>query len=226
MEKDLEQRESDCIKIVLVGPESTGKTTLAKFLADYFNTVWVKEYLREFSVAKLENGNKLVEKSDNYTLVKNQLFLENEAVKQANKFVFCDTNFVQTMIYSELYFGESDAFFKEYIDSFKYDLYLLTGIDVEWEADGIRDAPFERENHYNYFKKRLMDINVPFIEISGNEQERKHKAVQIVNDLELALKRGFTTEDVVEFEKRGITLHDVLRQIEVFERGIPFVNLD
>ena len=226
MEKNLEQRESDCIKIVLVGPESTGKTTLAKFLADYFNTVWVKEYLREFSVAKLENGNKLVEKSDNYTLVKNQLFLENEAVKQANKFVFCDTNFVQTMIYSELYFGESDAFFKEYIDSFKYDLYLLTGIDVEWEADGIRDAPFERENHYNYFKKRLMDINVPFIEISGNEQERKHKAVQIVNDLELALKRGFTTEDVVEFEKRGITLHDVLRRIEVFERGIPFVNLD
>lgn len=226
MEKNLEQRESDCMRIVLVGPESTGKTTLAKFLADYFNTVWVKEYLREFSVAKLENGNKLVEKSDNYTLVKNQLFLENEAVKQANKFVFCDTNFVQTMIYSELYFGESDAFFKEYIDSFKYDLYLLTGIDVEWEADGIRDAPFERENHYNYFKKRLMDINVPFIEISGNEQERKHKAVQIVNDLELALKRGFTTEDVVEFEKRGITLHDVLRQIEVFERGIPFVNLD
>src|SRR5690606_29563341 len=73
---------------------------------------------------------------------------------------------------------------------------------------------------------RLVDINVPFIEISGDEQERKQKTVEIMNDLELAYKRGFTTEDVVEFEKRGITLHDVLRQIEVFERGIPFVNLD
>ncbi len=226
MEKDLEQRKSDCIKIVLVGPESTGKTTLAKFLADNFNTVWVKEYLREFSVAKLENENKLVEQSDNYTLVENQISLENEALKQANKFVFCDTNFVQTMIYSELYFKQADSFFAECIDNLKYDLYLLTGIDVEWENDGIRDAPFERENHYNYFKKRLMDINVPFIEISGNEQERKQKAVQIVNDLELAQKRGFSTEDLVEFEKRGITLEDVLRQIEVFERGIPFINLD
>jgi len=226
MEKALEQRKSDCIKIVMVGPESTGKTTLSKFLAAHFNTVWVKEYLREFSTEKLASENKLVEKSDNYILVKNQIALENEVVKQANRFLFCDTNFVQTMIYSELYFGEADGFFTQYIDKLKYDLYLLTGIDAEWEEDGIRDAPFERENHYNYFKKRLMDINVPFIEISGDEQERKQKAIQLVNDLELAQKRGFTPEDLVEFEKRGITLHDVLRQIEVFERGIPFVNLD
>jgi len=226
MEKDLEQRKSDCIKIVMVGPESTGKTTLARFLAKYFDTAWVREYLREFSEVKLKNDNKLVEKSDNYTLVKNQLSLENEALNQANRFLFCDTNFLQTMIYSELYFKETDDFFWECFDNLKYDLYLLTDIDIEWEADGLRDAPLERESHYNYFKKRLMELNQPFVEISGNEQDRKQKAVQIAKDLELAQKRGFTSDDLAAFEKRDTALNEVLKQLEVFERGIPYVNLD
>ena len=226
MEKDLAQRKSDCIKIVLVGPESTGKTTLSKLLGEHFDTLWTREYLREFSEEKLKNEKKSIEKSDNYTIVKNQIFLENEALTRANRFLFCDTNFVQTMIYSELYFGESDDFFSECIDNLKYDLYLLTGIDVDWEEDGIRDAPFEREKHYEYFKKRLTELNKPFIEISGNKEERLQKAVQVTNDLELAQKRGFTPGDLVEFEKRGITLNDVLRQIDVFERGIPHMNLD
>ena len=78
MEENLEQRESDCIRIVLVGPESTGKTTLAKYLADYFDTVWVREYLREFAENKLKNQNKLVEKFDNLTIVQNQILLENK----------------------------------------------------------------------------------------------------------------------------------------------------
>lgn len=226
MEKDLAQRKSDCIKIVLVGPESTGKTTLSKLLGEHFDTLWTREYLREFSEEKLKNKKKSIEKSDNYTIVKNQIFLENEALTRANRFLFCDTNFVQTMIYSELYFGESDGFFTECIDNLKYDLYLLTGIDVDWEADGIRDAPFEREKHYEYFKKRLTELNKPFIEISGNKEERLQKAVQVTNDLELAQKRGFKSGDLVEFEKRGITLNDVLKQIDVFERGVPYMNLD
>lgn len=226
MEKDLEQRESNLIKIVLVGAESTGKTTLAKQLADHFGTVWVREYLREFSEEKLKNENKSVEKSDNFTIVKNQLTWENEAVEKANRFLFCDTNYVQTMIYSELYFGGVDDFFRECAENLKYDLYLLTDIDVPWEEDGVRDAPLERERHNDFFKKRLEEMNKPFIEISGSEEQRKQKAIQIANDLELPQKRGFTPDDLAEFSKRGITLSEVLRQLEVFERGIPFVNLD
>ncbi len=226
MEENLEQRESDCIRIVLVGPESTGKTTLAKYLADYFDTVWVREYLREFAENKLKNQNKLVEKFDNLTIVQNQILLENKALKSAKRFVFCDTNILQTMIYSELYFQEAEPFFKQYLDHFKYDLYLLTDIDVVWEADQLRDAPLERENHYKYFKKRLMELNKPFIEISGDEEERKNKSVQLVKDLELALKRGFSAQDLAEFEKRNTKLSEVLKQLELFEKGIPFVSLD
>src|SRR5690606_11722735 len=121
-------------------------------------------------------------------------------------FLFCDTNFVQTMIYSELYFEDNDRILENYVNKLKYDLYLLTFIDAPWEEDELRDAPLEREFHYTYFKKRLMESNLPFIEVSGTEQERKQKAIRIANDLELAKSRGFSGDDLAYFEQRGISI--------------------
>lgn len=226
MEEKLEQNTNKLIKIALVGPESTGKTTLASALATHFNTTWVREYLRDFSEEKLLSENKSIQQSDNLKIVEEQLKLEALAQKYAHRFLFCDTNFIQTKIYSELYFGKSDAFFDYYVKILKYDLYILTQIDVAWEEDILRDAPYERERHYNYFKKRLIDAELPFIEISGNIKERMEKAIQLSNDLELAKQKGFTPQDIVEFENRGTTLSAVLRQIAVFEQGIPFVQLE
>lgn len=222
----MEQRESDLIKIVLVGPESTGKTTLAKALAEHFGTVWVREYLREFSHEKFQNKNRAVEEEDLPAIAKGQVFLENKKQKKANRFLFCDTNLLQTKIYSEIYFGTSAAFLDKYVKEFNYDLYLLTDIDVPWEEDPVRDAPFEREQHFRFFKKSLMDLNKPFVVISGDENKRLKEAVAIANALELAQKRGFTAGDLVHFRDRGTSLGEVLRQLEVFERGIPYINLE
>ena len=61
MEKDLKQTESNCIKVVLFGPESTGKTTLAKKLARHYNSVWVREYERENLQNKWNNKRKTCE---------------------------------------------------------------------------------------------------------------------------------------------------------------------
>lgn len=226
MEKDLEQRTSNIIKIVLVGPESTGKTTLAKQLADYFQTTYVEEYLREFAHNKFISENKWVEKSDNEQIISSQIEFEKSAEQKANTFLFCDTNYIQTKIYSEIYFKEEEDFFIDEDKNLKYDLYLLTGIDVPWEEDPLRDAPQERESHYNYFKKRLMDHNLPFIEISGNQEERLNKSIQLAKDVELAQKKGFTAHDLIDFEKRGISIQEVLKQIEIFEKGIPHVYLE
>jgi len=225
MEKDLEQTTSNLIKIVLVGPECTGKTTLAQQLAEHFQTAWVKEYLREFSQEKIDKHNKRVEYSDNYTITKNQIRLENEAIANAKRFLFCDTNFVQTMLYSELYFGQSDDFFKQYNATFRYNLYLLTDIDVPWKADGLRDAPFQREKHYNYFKKRLMELNLPFIEISGNQEQRKQKTITVARDLETAMRKGILFEDLVVFQKKRFPLNKILQQIASIENGISPVEI-
>jgi len=225
MEKDLEQTTSNLIRIVVIGPECTGKTTLAQQLAEHFQTTWVREYLREFSQEKLEKHNKQVAYSDNYTITKNQIRLENEILAKANRFLFCDTNFVQTMLYSELYFDKSDNFFNKCNATFRYNLYLLNDIDVPWENDGLRDAPLEREKHYNYFKKRLMELDIPFIEISGNQQQRKQKAIDTTNLLEITTQRGISYEDLVAFSKKGFSLGQVLRQIAYFENGISPVKI-
>jgi len=225
MEKNLEQTASNIIRIVIIGPECTGKTTLAQQLAEHFQTYWVREYLREFSTEKLQKHNKRIEKSDNFTIVKNQILLENQTIEKANKFLFCDTNFVQTMIYSELYFDQSDDFFNQLHATFCYNLYLLTGIDVPWEADGLRDAPFQRKEHYLYFKKRLMELNLPAIEISGNQEQRIQNTIAIVSDLEIAMQKGILFEDLVFLQKKHFSLKTILRQIAVIEDGFPYVEV-
>ncbi len=226
MEKDLEQDASKLIKIVLVGPESTGKTTLAKALATHFNTVWVEEYIREFSQQRFESEGKSVEHEDLLTIAKEQISLENKTQKQANRFLFCDTNLLQTKIYAEIYFGNSPAFLDKCVEEFEYDLYFLTDIDVPWEEDPVRDAPLEREKHFDFFKKRLTELDKPFVVISGDEDERLKNGVAIASELGLAQKRGFTAADWVSFRDRGVSLNEVLRQLDVFEHGIPCVNLD
>jgi len=197
MEKDLENRKP--IKIVLVGPESTGKTTLAKLLAAHFNTTWAREFLREFSEEKFQKENKTVVFSDLETIVNEQLKIEKEAENKADTFVFCDTNLLQTRIYAELYFGKIPDFLEDI--SGECDLYFLTDIDVEWEKDNVRDAPFERENHLNYFKKRLTELKKPFLFLSGNEQERLKRAAKLSAKLKKALDAGVLSQDFVHILK-------------------------
>src|SRR5690606_28009912 len=102
MEQDWGRRKP--IKIVLVGTESTGKTTLAKLLAAHFNTTWAREFLREFAEWKLLQEDNTIYYSDQKTIIEGQIRLEKEAEDRANTFVFCDTNLLQTRLYSELYF--------------------------------------------------------------------------------------------------------------------------
>src|SRR5690606_2690257 len=197
MEKDLERRK--LIKIALVGPESTGKTTLAKLLATHFNTTWAREFLREFAEEKLQKENKMVTWADLPAIVNGQIAVEKEAENGANTFVFCDTNLLQTKIYSELYFETIPGFLKEISE--QCDLYILTDIDVEWEKDNVRDAPFERENHLNYFKKRLTELKKPFIFISGDENKRFKIAVNLMNELKKTLDSGFSVAYFLQTNK-------------------------
>lgn len=197
MEKDLERRK--LIKIVLVGPESTGKTTLAKLLAAHFNTTWAREFLREFAEWKLLQEDKTIYYSDQKTIVEGQIRLEKEAEAKANTFIFCDTNLLQTRLYSELYFRKVP----EYLENIsgECDLYILTDIDVEWEKDHVRDAQHERENHINYFKKRLTELKKPFLFISGGEQERLEKTIKWCVELKKTLDNGLTVEFFLQTQK-------------------------
>ncbi|MBQ4913081.1 ATP-binding protein [Maribacter sp. MMG018] len=184
MEEKYKQQPSDVIKVVLFGPESTGKTTLSEQLARYYNTVWVPEYAREYLQNKWNNERKTCEPKDLLPIAAGQMKLENELAKKATDILICDTDLLETKVYSEAYYvGDCDPILEKYALANTYDLYLLTYIDIPWEADDLRDKPNEREEMFRYFKETLEKYGRNFITLKGNKKERLNCAIEHIDKL-------------------------------------------
>lgn len=179
MEKTLKQEPSTCLKVVLFGPESTGKTTLAKQLAAYYKTVWVPEYAREYLQAKWESQKKTCEQDDLLPIAAGQMRLENKLAKMAKSILFCDTDLLETKVYSEVYYrGFCDPILEKYALENTYDLYFLTYIDSPWQPDDLRDKPNEREQMYTAFQEALLKYERPFVVLKGGKEKRMREAVK------------------------------------------------
>ncbi len=184
MEKTLEQHPSDCLKVVLFGPESTGKTTLAKQLARYYNSVWVPEYAREYLQDKWNNERKTCEASDIIPIAEGQMRLENELAQKTDSVLICDTDLLETKVYSEEYYSDTcDPILERYALENTYDLYFLTYIDSPWEEDDLRDRPDERKQMFEAFESALIKHNRPFVLLKGNKNERLEEAVKHIDRL-------------------------------------------
>ncbi|MBT8185884.1 MAG: ATP-binding protein [Eudoraea sp.] len=184
MEKALEQNPTDLIKVVLFGPESTGKTTMSEQLARHYNTVWVPEFAREYLQDKWNNKRKTCEPDDLLPIAKGQMMLENTLSKLASKLLVCDTDLLETKVYSEAYYlGYCDPILEQYALKNFYDLYLLTYIDVPWEKDDLRDKPGERERMFLYFKTTLEKYKRNFIILKGDKKTRLATAIAAIDNL-------------------------------------------
>lgn len=177
-------QSTELIKVVLYGPESTGKTTLAKQLAEHYNTHWVPEFMREYLQKKWDNEKKLVEKEDLIPIAKGQLKWEKEASQQVENLLICDTNLLELKVYSEYYYdGFCPPEIKNEATKDNYSIYLLTYIDTPWEADDLRDRPENREEMFRIFEAELKKQGFPYKILKGNENERFNKAVEIIDAL-------------------------------------------
>lgn len=184
MEKALKQEPNDLVKVVLYGPESTGKTTMAKSLAEHYKTVWVPEFAREYLQDKWDREMKPCEPHDLLPIARGQMRLENELARIANKILICDTDLLETKVYSEAYYiGYCPPEIEKAALANQYQLYLLTYIDTPWVPDDLRDKPGERERMYRYFKDTLKRYNRNFITLKGNEEERFQLAVSEIDQL-------------------------------------------
>lgn len=184
MEEKYKQQPSTILKVVLFGPESTGKTTLSEQLARHYNTVWVPEYAREYLQDKWNNERKTCEPSDLLPIAEGQMRLENELSKKATNILICDTDLLETKVYSEAYYiGNCDPILEKYALQNSYDLYLLTYIDIPWEADDLRDKPGEREAMFSYFQDTLKKYGKNFITLKGNKKTRLKKAINHIDKL-------------------------------------------
>ena len=178
-------------KIVLLGPESTGKTTLCQQLAKHFDTLWVEEYARHY----LNTNGKEYTKSDIDNIVLGQIQNEEATTQLLHKNIspylqqsatlFIDTDLYVLKIWSEIAFNHCNNKILNEIASRKYDLYLLCEPDIPWEKDALREHPDEkiRTKIFHHYKDAMIHQHVPWQIINGKYEERLARAIDAVNKL-------------------------------------------
>ena len=166
-------------RVCIFGPESTGKSTLTRQLADHFQTGFVPEYAR----THLEPRDGKIELADIPLIARGQMASEDALALQGDKLLFCDTDLIATTIWSDWLFGECPQWIEQEANSRQYDLYLLTDVDVPWVADDVRYLPEERKSFLQRCEKELSKRGRPYIKLSGDWNHRFETAVEAVNKL-------------------------------------------
>jgi NadR type nicotinamide-nucleotide adenylyltransferase len=198
-EKQTSMETGQIKKIVIIGPESTGKSTLCKQLANYYKTQWCPEFAREYLLA---NGIDYTF-DDLETIAKGQLALEenylsivnNHSAEQpasstqhpVSNLLFIDTDMYVMKVWCEYVFGKCHPFVLEEIAKRKYHLYLLCNVDLPWAYDPLREYPDKapRKELYSIYKDILINQSVPWVEINGGYEERLMTAVNAIDKLVL-----------------------------------------
>jgi NadR type nicotinamide-nucleotide adenylyltransferase len=167
-------------KVVLTGPESVGKSTLAQQLAQHFQTHWLPEYGREYYEQVMPHFDYLGISH----IAGGHLMHEEEALLRANKILFLDTDLILTEIWSEIYFQRCPEWIRtvNHLPAQRADLYLLLKPDVPWVNDGTRSFGHIREEQFNQIRKELEKRHLPYRVVEGTFEERKQKAIDAVKN--------------------------------------------
>jgi NadR type nicotinamide-nucleotide adenylyltransferase len=157
------------VKLALVGPECSGKTTLAQALSEQWNEPYVAEFSREY----LDNLGRNYNQDDILDIAKGQLEREYAVAEECNHFLICDTNMLVSKVWAEVRFGRAQNWIERQFLEKPYQLYILCGHKgIEWEYDDMRENPDDREELYDHYRKALVRAGKRFLEVEGTTDER------------------------------------------------------
>jgi NadR type nicotinamide-nucleotide adenylyltransferase len=170
-------------RVCVVGAESTGTTTMAQALAEHYQTVWVPEYGRDYWVEKMERGEEKWQTAEFVHIALEQSRREDEAAREANRLLICDTDAFATSIWHRRYIGCASPEVEAIGASRHYDLYLLTDVDIPFVQDGTRDGEHLRQWMHDVFEAELKAQKKRYTLLSGSHQTRLQKAIELINPL-------------------------------------------
>ncbi len=165
--------------VVLTGPESTGKTTLARELAGRLQGQWVPEYAREYVKAL----GRPYTYEDVVHIYKHQLTIPEDPQWRETSFLFLDTDLVILKIWFLEVFGKMPEEMDRILRNRKIDLYLLCRPDIPWVYDPLRENPgTRREELFVLYERELQTAGMPYEIIGGAGEERLEKALTVVRE--------------------------------------------
>jgi len=167
-------------RIAVTGPESTGKSSLARELALRFNTVCTEESARKY----LDHLKRPYTYDDLLVIAREQYQQNESATAKANKILFCDTELIVMKIWCEFKYGKCHPWINENLAKQSFDLYLLTNIDLPWQPDPQREHPKQRRTLFQMYFDVLSSSSLPFKVISGTGEERINNAIEVIQNLE------------------------------------------
>lgn len=172
-------------RVVLIGAESTGKTTLAADLAAALDTLWVPEYGREYWEKKMARGEPNTWRTEEFAeIAREQCCREDAAARLCNRVLVCDTDAFATRVWHHRYMGAwSPAVDAIAAEHRRPDLYLLTDVNTPFEQDGTRDGERIRGWMHRTLVEQLIAHRRPFIELTGSRAERRSTAAAAVERL-------------------------------------------
>jgi NadR type nicotinamide-nucleotide adenylyltransferase len=167
------------IKIAILGPESTGKSTLAKTLAEHFDAKWIPEYAREY----VEKLTKPYTFEDVCHIALTQIDQEKQVGENPiEKFIFFDTDLIITKVWLQYKFGSVPDFLSDWMQSHSFDFYLLCAPDLPWQFDPVREHGSDRDYFFEWYRREIEQTGKPYVIVKGIDNQRIQNAVNAIEN--------------------------------------------